>query len=67
MALYKTEVIRHAGPWRHLEEVEYTMLEWVAWYNSRRQITRLGYVSPAEYEEQCHLTQAAPAGVGALT
>ncbi len=27
--LYKTEVIRHRGPWRSIEEVEFATLEWV--------------------------------------
>jgi hypothetical protein len=30
MRLYKTEVIRHAGPWRSLDDMEYATLEWVA-------------------------------------
>lgn len=58
IGLYKTEVIRHAGPWRHLEEVEYATLEWVAWYNTQRLLEPLGYVPPAEYEEQYHRAQA---------
>ncbi len=29
-SLYKTEVIRQRGPWRHLEAVEFATLEWVA-------------------------------------
>ncbi len=29
IGLYKTEVIRHQGPWRGLESVEYATLEWV--------------------------------------
>jgi Integrase core domain len=36
IGLYKTEVIRQAGPWRGLEDVEYATLEWVAWYNTQR-------------------------------
>lgn len=27
--LYKTEVIRRRGPWRNLDAVEFTTLEWV--------------------------------------
>jgi putative transposase len=52
--LYKTEVIHHLGPWKGLEEVEYATLEWVAWYNSERLMEPLGYLPPAEYEEQFH-------------
>jgi putative transposase len=28
--LFKTEVIRKAGPWRSLDDVEYATMEWVA-------------------------------------
>lgn len=63
--LYKTEVIRHLGPWKGLDEVELATLEWVAWYNSQRLMEPLGYVPPAEYEEQFHRAQA-NALVGAL-
>ena len=34
--LYKTEVIRHRGPWRKIEEVEFATLEWDDWFNNRR-------------------------------
>ncbi len=67
IGLYKTEVIRQAGPWRGLEDVEYATLEWVAWYNTQRLLEPLGYRPPAEYEEQFHRTQTAPVAEGALT
>lgn len=51
-ALFKAEVIHHEGPWKGLEDVKYATLEWVAWYNSQRLMGPLGYVPPAEYEEQ---------------
>ncbi len=66
IGLYKTEVIRQAGPWRGLEDVEYATLEWVAWYNTERLLEPLGYVPPAEYEAQYAGTPSAPAGVGGL-
>lgn len=56
--LYKAEVIHHLGPWKGLEDVEYATLEWVAWYNSQRLMEPLGYVPPAEYEDQFHRAQA---------
>ena len=34
--LYKAEVIWRRGPWRSLEAVEYATLEWVDWFNNRR-------------------------------
>jgi len=67
IGLYKTEVIRHAGPWRNLEDVEYATLEWVAWYNTQRLLEPLGYVPPAEYEEQFHRTASAHPADAVLT
>ena len=56
--LYKAEVIYHLGPWKGLEDVEFATLEWVAWYNSQRLMEPLGYVPPAEFEEEFHRIQA---------
>ena len=50
IGLYKAEVIRHCGPWRNLEEVEFATLEWVAWFNDERLHSSIGYVPPAEFE-----------------
>lgn len=66
IGLFKTEVIRHAGPWRGLDEVEYATLEWVAWFNTTRLLEPLGYLPPAEYEAQFQQHQGAPASAGAL-
>jgi putative transposase len=43
IGLLKTEVIRHARPWRSLDDVEYAMLEWVLWFNTGRLIHRWVY------------------------
>jgi transposase InsO family protein len=51
IGLYKTEVIRQRGPWRHLEAVEFATLEWVDWFNHRRLLEGIGYVPPAELEQ----------------
>ncbi len=66
IGLYKTEVIRHAGPWRGLEDVEFATLEWVAWFNQQRLLAPLGYVPPAEYEAQFYRDQTADAAPVAL-
>jgi putative transposase len=50
IGLFKTEVIRRKGPWKHLEAVEFATLEWVDWFNHRRLLEPIGYVPPAEYE-----------------
>lgn len=60
IGLFKTEVIRHAGPWRSLDDVEYATLEWVAWFNTCRLLEPLGYLPPAEYEMQFERLAAAP-------
>jgi putative transposase len=60
IGLFKTEVIRHAGPWRGLDEVEFATLDWVAWFNACRLLEPLGYLPPAEYEAQYHQRQVAP-------
>ena len=49
--LYKTEVIRRRGPWRHIDDVEYATLEWVDWFNNRRLLEPIGNVPPAELEQ----------------
>ena len=56
--LYKAEVIYHLGPWKGVEDVEYATLEWVAWYNAQRLMGPLGYIPPAEYEDQYREAQA---------
>jgi len=51
IGLYKTEVIRQRGPWKGLEDVEMATLEWVWWFNHHRLLEPIGYIPPAEYEE----------------
>jgi len=60
IGLFKTEVIRRLGPWRHLESVEFATLDWVDWFNHRRLLEPIGYVPPAEYEAR-YYDQAAVA------
>ncbi len=50
IGLFKTEVIRRSGPWRHLEAVEFATLEWVDWFNHRRLLEPIGNMPPAERE-----------------
>ena len=63
IALFKTEVIRRRGPWRHLEAVEFATLEWVNWFNHRRLLEPIGYMTPVEreamyYEQQGQANRA---------
>ena len=50
IGLFKAEVIRHRGPWRTLDAVEYATLEWVDWFNHRWLLESIGNVPPAELE-----------------
>jgi transposase InsO family protein len=66
IGLYKTEVIRRCGPWRHLEAVEFATLEWVDWFNNRRLLEPIGNIPPAEYEEMYYRCQETPAMVAGV-
>jgi transposase InsO family protein len=60
IGLFKTEVIRRLGPWRHLDAIEFATLDWVDWFNHRRLLEPIGYMPPAEYEAR-YYEQAAVA------
>lgn len=61
IGLYKTEVIHHRRPWRHIDAVEYATLEWVDWFNHRRLLEPIGNVPPAELEQAYYRQQEEPA------
>jgi putative transposase len=50
--LYKTELIRHRGPWRGLDDVEHATLEYVDWFNHRRLHGELAMLPPSEFESR---------------
>lgn len=52
IGLYKTELIKRKGPWKTIDEVELSTLEWVDWYNHRRLHSACDGLSPVEYEQQ---------------
>ena len=66
IGLYKTEVVRRRGPWRHLEAVEFATLEWVDWFNNRRLLEPIGYVPPVEFEKMYYRGQEGQAIVAGL-
>ena len=51
VGLFKTEVINQIGPWKSMREVEWETLKWIDWYNNRRLLGPIGYITPAEAEE----------------
>ena len=52
--VFKAELIRRHGPWRGLDDVELTTLEYLDWYNHRRLHTARGHRPPAEFEAIYH-------------
>jgi putative transposase len=50
IGLYKTECVRHEGPWRGVDDLELATMSWVWWFNEIRLHSELGYVTPVESE-----------------
>ncbi len=61
IGLFKAEVIHARGPWRSLDAVEYSTLEWVDWFNNRRLLEPLGHIPPAEFEQEYYRQQSGQA------
>jgi putative transposase len=51
IGLYKAELIYRRGPWKTAAAVEAATAWWAGWFNTRRLFGPLGYISPAEYEQ----------------
>ena len=49
--LYKTEFIHRWAPWKTKESLELATLEWVSWFNHHRLLEPIGYIPPAEAED----------------
>jgi putative transposase len=52
IGLYKTECVRHEGPWRGVDDLELATLSWVHWFNETRLHGSIGHVPPIEYEAE---------------
>lgn len=52
IGLYKTECVRHDGPWRSVDDLELGTLNWVHWFNETRLHSSIGYVPPVEFEAE---------------
>ena len=51
--LYKSEVIDYLKQnWTGVNDVELATLEWVDWFNKTRLHSKIGYVSPFEFERR---------------
>ena len=60
IGLYKSELIHREGPWRNVDRLEFRTFEWIYWWNHGRLFTPIGYVPPAEFEEQYYEKQGGP-------
>lgn len=54
---YKTEKIPPKGPWRSIEDVEFSMASWFEWFDNRRLPGPIGNIPPVEYEEMYYRAQ----------
>jgi putative transposase len=64
IGLYKTELIKKAGPWKTLADVELATAGYVDWYNNRRLHTAMGGIPPAEYEAAYYAQTQPPTEAG---
>jgi len=51
IGLYKTECVRHDGPFRTVDDLELATLSWVHWFNTGRLHSALDYATPTEHED----------------
>ena len=51
IGLFKAEVIHRLGTWKSADAVEWETLKWVDWFNNRRLLEPIGYITPTEPEE----------------
>ena len=51
IGLFKAEVIHRLGPWKSADAVEWETMNWVDWFNNRRLLEPIGYITPAAAEE----------------
>ena len=65
--LYKAELIHRRAPWKSTESVELATLEWVSWFNHHRLLEGIGYIPPAEAEENYYRQLAEPVTSVTLT
>ena len=58
IGLYKAEVINASRrSWTSRQEIETATTAWVAWFNRHRLHSKLGYLSPMDFEVQYHQRQ----------
>ena len=56
IGLFKAEMIHRLGPWKPADAVEWETLKWVDWFNNRRLLEPIGYITPQEAEKKFYQT-----------
>ena len=56
--LYKVELIHRRAPWKTKAAVDLATPEWVSWFNHQRLLEPIGYIPPAEAEENYYRQHA---------
>lgn len=51
-SLFKAELVRNRGPWKHIDDLEIAVAEYIDWFNFRRLHGEIGLIPPVEYETQ---------------
>ena len=49
--LFKAQLTHRLGPWKSVGAVECEILKWVDWFNNRRLLDPIGYITPTEAQE----------------
>jgi putative transposase len=60
IGLYKTECVRHEGPWRGVDDLELATLSWVHWFNETRLHSAIGDIPPIEFENNHYRRNTSP-------
>ena len=51
IGLFKTELIKQRGPWKSVSQIEWETCKWVDWYNKKRLLEPIGYITPKQAED----------------
>lgn len=60
-SLFKAELVRHRGPWRSIDDLEFAVAEHIDWFNHRRLHSAIGMIPPVEAEQHHYDSHQAPA------
>ena len=63
--LYTAELIHRQALWKTNEFLELATLEWVSWFNHHRLLQCIGYIPPAEAEENYYRQLTSQAAIAA--